>query len=200
MTQVFRVSDGLPLAASMDEEKDHRELDGLKNRPPPPEAFGGGGARAVDVGRGARRAIGWLRGALQRREPWLRAQELPAMRDAAAAFGGGGGGAPAANDDQILFCALAELERATGAPYGGGGGGATNNGAPERVVVLTADKNLQGKALACGLEASRASAFERHHAQRAAVRRGLRRGARGAEAVAAALQQQGGYGYSWGGR
>jgi vesicle transport protein SEC22 len=32
MTQVVRVSDGLPLAASMEDEKDHRELDGLKKQ------------------------------------------------------------------------------------------------------------------------------------------------------------------------
>ena len=30
MTLLSRVSDGLPLAASMEDEKDHRELDGYK--------------------------------------------------------------------------------------------------------------------------------------------------------------------------
>jgi len=32
MTLLSRVSDGLPLAASMEDEKDHRELDGLKSQ------------------------------------------------------------------------------------------------------------------------------------------------------------------------
>ena len=32
MTQLFRVSDSLPLSASMEDEKDHRELDGLKSQ------------------------------------------------------------------------------------------------------------------------------------------------------------------------
>ena len=32
MTLLSRVSDGLPLAASMEDEKDHREMDSLKNQ------------------------------------------------------------------------------------------------------------------------------------------------------------------------
>ena len=32
MTILSRISDGLPLAASMEDEKDHRELDGLKTQ------------------------------------------------------------------------------------------------------------------------------------------------------------------------